>query len=236
MQDVAVQKLFRALGEADEESVRSMVSENRSLLSSKDSGGRSLVLFAVYAGQPKLAWELVRLGAPEGIHEASALGDLNHASDLTRKDPSGVSSYSSDGWTPLHLSSFFGHPELTSFFVRHGAKIDLRSRNSQANLPIHSAVAGGHVAVVEVLLEAGADPVGSKGPGGTTPIHLAAQNGDLAMLELLLDKKGGVGVEDDQGKTPVDVARKAGHARAAEFLVRYGARELLSPTRSPQAP
>jgi uncharacterized protein len=228
MQQADVTRLFHALGEADGEAVHALIAADRSLLSAHDSEGRSVVLYAVYAGQPRLAWELIRLGAPEEIFEASALGDLHRVSELVRREPSGVAAFSADGWTPLHLASFFGHPEVVAFLLRHGAPLASRSRNPEANLPLHAAVAGGHAAVVEVLLNAGADPATSRGPRGTTPLHLAAASGDLALLELLLEKGGAVGVEDDLGRTPVEVARRTGHPRAAEFLVRYGARVLLS--------
>lgn len=224
-----VGRLFRALGEADQETVRALVKSDRSLLMARDIRGRSVVLFAAYTAQAQLGWELVRLGAPEGIHEAAALGDLNRTAEVLRQDPSQAQAFSPDGWTPLHLACFFGHPELANYLLRHGARLDALSRNSEANLAIHAAVAGGHAAVVGVLLEAGAEPARSKGRGGTTPLHLAAESGDLALLELLLEKGADVGVEDDLGRTPVDMARRSGHAKAADYLLRYGARALLAP-------
>lgn len=231
-QAASVGRIFRALGEADQETVRAMVSEERTLLDARDPRGRSLVLFAVYTGQPQLAWELVRLGGPEGIHEASALGDLNRVAELLRRDPLASRSYSPDGWTPLHLACFFGHAEVASHLLQAGAPMGAISHNSEGNLPIHAAVAGGHASVIEVLLQAGAEPASSKGRGGVTPLHLAAESGDLALLELLLEKGAEVGVEDDRGRTPVDAARRAGQMKAADYLLRYAARDLLAPPAS----
>ena len=92
-------------------------------------------------------------------------------------------------------------------------------------MPLHSAVAGGHLEIARALLEHEAQ-VNAAQAGGFTPLHGAAQNGQVEMVRLLLDYGADVNLRNKDGKTPLDLARAPGSrtavstARHAIILVR----------------
>jgi uncharacterized protein len=225
----AATRLLQALAQGDASTVETLVTEDRRLLTAQDELGRGLVILAVYSGQPALAWELVRRGSPEGIHEAAALGDMLRAGELLKKDPGSVEAWSVDGWTPLHLAAFFGHAGLCTLLVDRGALVGAVSRNVLANQPLHAAAAGGHLGSVQALLSRGADARSSRSREGSTPLHIAADLGEDEVVRALLGAGAEVAALNDKGLTPVEVARRAGHWEIAELLLRHGAQDLPSP-------
>jgi ankyrin repeat protein len=83
--------------------------------------------------------------------------------------------------------------------------------------PLHSALAGGHAEIVEVLLAAGAD-VNAVQADGYTPLHEAAQNGDTATSKRLVAAGADTTARLDNGLTPAGSARRAGHVALADWL------------------
>jgi ankyrin repeat protein len=49
-------------------------------------------------------------------------------------------------------------------------------------------------------------------------LHAAAQNGDLTTIRALLFGGADLTIRSDDGKTPLDLALKAGHNEAAKLL------------------
>ena len=91
------------------------------------------------------------------------------------------------------------------------------SRNPMKVTPLHSAAAGRHNALVQVLLGGGA-PVNAKQEHGWTALHAAAQNGDQGMVDLLLKYGANPKARNDDGLTPDQLAHEKGHAEIAERL------------------
>jgi uncharacterized protein len=120
-----------------------------------------------------------------------------------------LASYSSDGWTPLHLAAFFGHPALVSDLIAQGANVTARSTNALKNLPLHAAAAGKCRPCVQALLLAGS-PVNDQQHGGYTALHSAAQNGDVEMAKMLRAAGADARLNAGAGKSPIDLAREKG--------------------------
>jgi len=121
------------------------------------------------------------------VFEAAALCDVERLRVLLEGDPSLVSAWSVDGFTPLHYAVFFGDPETVRFLAEHGADLEAPARNEEiagGALPLHSAVAAGRRETVEALLAAGADPLAER-PGGGTPLDEAELTGRTELAELL---------------------------------------------------
>jgi uncharacterized protein len=75
--------------------------------------------------------------------------------------------------------------------------------------------------VLEVLLEAGADPcVGTS--QGLTPLMIAAQIDSSALLQLLLDYGADIGVTDNEGQNALYKAASHGNVSMMETLVNLG--------------
>jgi len=83
--------------------------------------------------------------------------------------------------------------------------------------PLQSAVAGGHLEITRLLLEAGASP-NVRERSGDTPLHAAAQNGDVEIVRSLIF--GGANVEtiNEKNEKPLDIALKSGHHEVVNLL------------------
>ena len=69
--------------------------------------------------------------------------------------------------------------------------------------PLVHAALGGHVAVMDVLLSAGADPERSSPGGGHRALHWAAGCGHVEAVDALLVRGAGVDARDGMGLTPL---------------------------------
>ena len=84
---------------------------------------------------------------------------------------------------------------------------------------LHVAAGDGHTAVVEKLLEKGAE-VNVPDNKGRTPLHVAASNGHTAVVEKLLEKGAEVNRLDNKGLTPRDLAASNGHTDVVALLLK----------------
>src|SRR5213593_2117948 len=123
------------------ERVKAMVSADPTLIEARSRTGESAILTAVYHRQKEIVNLLVARGVTLTLFEACAAGEVERAERLIAADPAAVGSYSPDGWTPLHLAAFFGHPKIAELLLAAGADVTARSRNPNANTPLHAALA-----------------------------------------------------------------------------------------------
>ena len=184
-------EVFMAVAMGDRDRIRTLLEAHPDLLNARNESGDSLLLTAAYTGRKDLFDLLLEKGAGVNLFEASALGLTDRVSDFLGADPSLANTYSHDGWTPLHLASFFGRKEVASVLLAHGADVNARSRSTRfakENTPLHAAAANKQVALAELLLAHGAD-VNAKDGSGFTPLALAA-NGKNDLLVVILLEKG----------------------------------------------
>lgn len=153
--------------------VRATLADNFLLASQRLANGESPLMAALYRGHGDVVDALVAAGAGIDVFAAAALG---RTGDLPRLlNAENVNSYAYDGWTPLHLAAFFGHPAAARLLLDAGADVAVVSENSLKNTPLHAATAGRHTAVALLLLEHGADAA-AVDSGGYTPLQIAVQN------------------------------------------------------------
>jgi len=162
--------------------VRALLSANFLLASQRLANGESPLMAALYRGHHDIVDAVIEAGAAIDVFAAAAtgrIGDLRRtATDAT------VNSYAYDGWTPLHLASFFGHVDAARLLLEAGADVHAVSRNHLTNTPLHAATAGKHEEVALLLLEnnAKSDVVDA---GGYTPLQIAKQNGLAEVVKKL---------------------------------------------------
>lgn len=121
--------------------------------------------------------------------------------------------------TPLHEAATFGFDEIAAALIRHGAMVN--AMDSRGNTPLLRA-ADQHAGVVQILLDAKADPM-QQNRLGWTPLHEAASGGQLSIVKALIDHDVKIDAQDSQGNTPLYRAAATGHVYVVELLLRAGA-------------
>ena len=131
------------------------------------------------------------------------------------------------GWigdTPLHWPAHNGYIEIVRLLLEHGADARAHEINWIGGTSLHWA-SERHPHIAQLLLNAGADVnarvvrPGSHHLGGT-PLHWCARQKDdcAEVIAVLLKNGGDPTLTDAFGKTPLQYAEAAGHARVAEAL------------------
>lgn len=197
--------LFQAVASGDTDSVSDLLRLDRRCALARNDDGITIVVWALYVGQPALAKVLAHAKRTLDVFETAALGETDRLGALLDSDTALAYTHSSDGYTPLHLAAFFGRPAAAQRLLTAGADVDAVAQNSTAVTPLHSAVAGRHPEVVRVLLDAGAC-VDVRQQGGWTPLHAAAQHGDIASVNMLLAAGADPDLSNDAGHVPADLA------------------------------
>jgi uncharacterized protein len=143
-------------------------------------------LDALYRGDTARAEELAPPDGELDVFGASALGRTERLRELLDADPDLASAFAPDGFHPLGLAAFFGHPDAAALLIERGSDVHAPSRNDFGVTPLHSACAVGDAATVRLLLERGADPNVPQ-PSGFTPLDAARGQSDAELERLLRD-------------------------------------------------
>ncbi|MGE5235517.1 MAG: ankyrin repeat domain-containing protein [Acidobacteriota bacterium] len=216
----ARERLVEAITAGDRAEAERLVVADPRLAEAREHEPVSPVLLACYHRRDEIRDLLIAAGHPLTLHEAAAAGRLERLAELLDHAPARVDEFAPDGFWPLGLAAFFGQHAAVEALIARGADINLKARNAVGVAALHAAIAGGHLAIVETLVRAGAD-VNARQQGGYTPLHGAA-SGDLAgAVDVLLAHGAEPSARSDDGKTPADVARERGHAALAERLRRH---------------
>jgi len=150
--------LLDACRRNDFERVQSLVTADPTLLTRQAPTGETPLLAALYYRSGETVSWLRTQQWPRTIFEAAAVDDVQRLGEIFVIDPAAADTYSLDGWTPLHLAAFFGAARAAALLLSHGADHRRIARNTMANTPLHAALAAKRLPLVELLLDAGADP------------------------------------------------------------------------------
>lgn len=114
------------------------------------------------------------------------------------------------GWSLLHVAVFNNYLEFSS------QALSLQDLNSKEEIkgqtPLHLAAQLGLTQWVEILLDAGADPLMSD-DNGNTPLHLAASFGHVEVMDILLP------YHSDQGASALQAAIIGGQLSTVQKLI-----------------
>ena len=124
----------------------------------------------------------------------------------------------SAGFTALALACRVGDAGVARVLLAHGADPHKATRD-KGNPPLFWAAAGGHTAVIEVLLSADADPE-QRNSGGDTALLWACRSGCVGASELLLRYRPTVGrAVNDRGMTALICAAAGSHHAVLQLLL-----------------
>jgi len=122
---------------------------------------------------------------------------------------------------PMQLAAAAGHCALVSAML-HQSPDEVRSLDVMLFTPLHSAAVGGHVDVVKLLVDAGAE-VDAADDRGRTPLIRAAEYGHAAVVELLVGRGAQLDWVDAFGWTALYQSTLCGQRDMVEHLLRLGA-------------
>ena len=97
----------------------------------------------------------------------------------------------------------------------------LEPKEGRSQAPLSEAIGIGHRAVVQLLLEKGAN-LEFKDRDGRTPLSWAAQNGHEAVVQLLLENGADLDSKDCRGRMPLSLAAEKGHEVVVKMLLDTG--------------
>jgi len=203
------------------ERVKAMVSAAPTLIDARSRTGESAILTAVYHRQKEIVNLLVARGAALTLFEAAAAGELERVERLVAADPPSVTTYSADGWTPLHLAAFFGHARIVELLLARGGDVAARSTNSTGNTPLHAALAANQKMAAGLLIGHAAD-VNAADAAGWRPLHLAAANNNIDSTKSLIAQGADPTAKNRDGLTPLNLAEQKNHREATALLKRHG--------------
>ncbi|TGL79131.1 ankyrin repeat domain-containing protein [Leptospira yasudae] len=216
-----MQEIFQAIASGLKAKVIGLLKRDSSLFQSVTEEGITPVLFSLYYGKLDISKEIYEIHPERNLFEAAALGDLEEVKKIVSSSADSINSFSKDGWSALHLAAYFGHLDVAKFLISSGADLGLTSKSklSFGNTALHSAVATGKKAIVELLLEKGADANALQNPGSITPLHVAASRpGSLEIIQLLLKKGADKSKRSSEDQTPQAIALERGNSEEAKVL------------------
>lgn len=148
-----------------------------------------------------------------------------------------------DGLTALHVAAM-NNSIKTAQLLLVGKDVALDVCAQNAMTPLHYAAYCGHVAQVELLLEAGAK-INYHSSNQPTALFLACQNGQLGAVAALLKNKADRSIPNHEGITPEQIATMNGHTAIVrklqnatapivlgDLVIKHGIYRQTAPSRS----
>lgn len=134
------------------------------------------------------------------------------------------------GFTPLHYAAVsVDDPRMAAMLLARGADVNARG-GPQHDTPLLLAANRGHVAVVHVLLKAGAR-LNVQNRLGVSALGSAVFSQHLASARALLEAGALINARDRMGATPLWLAAYQGDLPMARLLLSYGADPRLPDAR-----
>jgi ankyrin repeat protein len=150
-----------------------------------------------------------------GLYLSLRDGSLKAAQALADWPKTNVEARNAQDESPLMMAALKGHAAMVKKLVERGADV-----NKPGWAPLHYAATGGHLDVMEFLLEHHAF-IDAESPNGTTPLMMAAHYGTTAAVKLLLDAGADTAMKNQLGLTAIDFARRGNRPDALELIASH---------------
>ena len=126
------------------------------------------------------------------------------------------------GGPSLHLACKSGDIKTVEKILSR-KNVDINAREKQyGSRPLHWAAGQGHLEIVDLLLQKGAD-INATDNDNITPLHVAVGKKQKDVVRYLLDKKANPNLKDAKGDTPLQGAVELGQMDVVQLLVDAGA-------------
>ena len=209
-------EIFEVIRAGDSSRLAALLAADPSLANARSDRGHSPVLIAQYHKKPELVQQILAAEPELDIFDAASVGRTERVAELLDRDPSLVTAYSADGFFPLALAAFFGHPKTVALLLERGANVAQVTRNPMRLQALHSAVTNS-LESVKLLVQAGA-PVGAQQQKGWTPLHEAVNRNDLEMTRYLLQHGADPRQQNEEGKSAIGLAADKGFVDLLKVL------------------
>jgi len=208
--------IFDVIRAGDVARLRALIAADGSVVNTRSEKGYSPVLIAQYHRKPDCLGVLLAARPVLDIWDAASVGATARVAELLDADPGLLNAYAPDGFFPLALAAFFGHPETVKLLLARGADVGQAARNPMKIQALHSAVTNS-LETVKMLVDAGA-PVNAKQDKGYAPLHEAVNRGDVEMTRYLLAHGADPKQQNDDGKSAIGIAADKGNQDILKLL------------------
>lgn len=186
--------------------------------------GKTALMVTARRGDIALVRRLIEAGAD--VDRASysggsalmyaAAGGSERTVELLLERGAAVNARGANGWTALTIAAVKGHGGIVRRLLSSGADPNVPDMFQWT--PLMRASYEGRAEVVEILLDHHATRTAARSDRGATALHYGALQGDERIVRMLLARGADPRVADEQGRTPEELAQRAGHARVARLL------------------
>ncbi|KAG5419269.1 NAS6 [Candida metapsilosis] len=202
---------------------KQLISENPRSVTAKDEDERTPLHWAVSIDNANLVQFIID-HLPKGtdiddfvdasgwtpLHINASIGNVEILNLLMHMDPPpDVNLTTNQGTTALHLSISKNHARYVAVLIDEFAA-SCRVKDKMGYTPLHRAASIGSIGMIAQLLNnsaKGGVNVNAKDRDGWTSLHHALAEGHADAAIYLVDEGGAdLSVENDEGKTPVEVA------------------------------
>jgi ankyrin repeat protein len=211
------QEIFDAIRAGDQARLEGLLAAHPELVDARNEQGHSPVLIAQYHHKKVLVAVLLAAGPTLDIFDAASVGRIGRVAELLDADPTLVTAYSRDGFFPLGLAAFFGHPETVRLLLERGADVTQVARNPMRIQAIHAAIAGRSAEAVHLVVEAGA-PINAQQDKGWTALHAAVHQENVELTRYLLAHGADPKLQNDEGKSAIGLAAEQEDAALLKVL------------------
>jgi len=176
---------------------------------------------AIKRDEPKVLTELLKRGfdpdtvdpsGRNGLLMALQEGSLKSAEVLIAWPKTNVEWRSPKDESALMIAAFKGYQELVRKLIARDADV-----NKTGWTPLHYAATGGHLAIIQLLLDEHAY-IDAESPNQTTPLMMAAQYGTPQAVKLLLEAGADPTLRNELGLSAIDFAQRGNRRDAADLI------------------
>lgn len=181
-------EFFRAINQDNDLAMRSLLAQGVDPNLKNEKGVPGLYL-ALQEDRLKVAWVL--LGSPR------LKAEQRNATDES----------------PLMMAALKGRLDVARRLIELDADV-----NKPGWAPLHYAATGGHLKMMELLLDNYAF-IDAQAPNGSTPLMMAAYYGTPEAVKLLIQAGADLNLRNQGGFSALDLAQQANRANSAELIV-----------------